>query len=155
MKLAGGFLRLGPIREPARTHTGRTGQIPARSRYWDRWSALVRDWPQPPRGSSRRSVSGAGFGGSGGGCEGDVVAEGLEPGDEPLRFAGRVGVAGVEVWTEVGVGRFGGEHMPDDHGQGVGDGDDGAFPGDGIAVAAEAQYQPVITGLETAAGPDR
>jgi hypothetical protein len=52
------------------------------------------------------------------------VAEGFEPGDQPTGFLLGVGAAGIEVGAEVGVGLAGGQHMPDDHQQGVCDGDD-------------------------------
>src|SRR5215831_812531 len=54
------------------------------------------------RQHSAASVSGAGSWCSCCGCEGDFVAEGLEFGDEPLGFFGRVGAVGVEVGAEVG-----------------------------------------------------
>jgi hypothetical protein len=76
------------------------------------------------------------------------VAGGFEFGDEPLGFFRRVGAGGVEAGAGVGAGLCGGEHVPDDQGQGVGDGDDGAFFGGGVAVAAEAPYQPVVSGFE-------
>src|SRR5215467_15330644 len=40
-------------------------------------------------------------------------------------------------------------------GKGVGDGDDGAFFGGGVAVAAEAPHQPVVAGFEPPIGAHR
>jgi len=71
------------------------------------------------------------------------VAEGFEPGDEPVGFPGRVGAGGVEVGAEVGAGLAGGQHVPGDHGEGVGD---GAFLRGGAPLAAEPAYQPVVPG---------
>ena len=83
------------------------------------------------------------------------MAEGFEFGDEPLGFFRRVRAVGVEVGAEIGVGLAGGQHVPDDYGEGVGDGDDGPFFGGGVAVAAESQHQPVVSGFEPPAGADR
>src|SRR6266568_9368896 len=80
---------------------------------------------EPGGGSTRWSAAepGSQKRGSRGGCEGDFVAEGFESGDEPLGFLRRVGAGGVEVGAEVGIGLAGGQHVPDDHDQGAGDGD--------------------------------
>jgi len=45
--------------------------------------------------------------------------------------------------------------VPDDYGEGVRDGDDGAFFGGRVAVAAEAPYQPVVAGFEPPVGAHR
>jgi len=53
------------------------------------------------------------------------MAEGFKPGDEPAGFFFRVGAAFVEIGAQIGVGPAGGQDMPDDHQQGMSDGDDG------------------------------
>ena len=94
------------------------------------------------RGSARRSVSGAGcgVGGSGGGLEGDGVAEGFELADVVALAAFGVDAGGVVAGSEVveaGVGV--GEQVPGDDQDGAAEGDDGAFgaaaPGDAPVLA--------------------
>ena len=67
-------------------------------------------------GSTRRSVSGAGFPGpgSGGWLEADGVAEGFEPGDQAAGFAFGVQPGGEVVLAEFVAGPAGGQYMPDD-----------------------------------------
>src|SRR5215472_12472274 len=90
------------------------------------------------RASTRRSVSVAGFcgAGSGGGLEGDGVAEGFELADVVALAAFGVDAAGVVAGPEVaelGVGV--GEQVPGDDQDGAADGDDGAL---GAAAAGDA-----------------
>jgi hypothetical protein len=53
-----------------------------------------------------------------------VAAEGLEAGDEALGFAVGVGAAVEVVGAEVVIRCAGGQDVPDDDQDGVGDGDD-------------------------------
>ncbi len=61
------------------------------------------------------------------GCwfEGDVVAHGFELGDESALAGGAVAAPVEVVASEVVVGLTGGEEMPGDHEDGVGDRDGG------------------------------
>src|SRR6266487_4341829 len=107
-------------------------------------------------GSTRRSVSGAGFlrgaGGyaevvSGGVVEGDFLAGyPFEFGDE-LAFAAQRGEAVMPVGAEVGEAGGGvGEQVPDDGEDGVADGDQGAF-------LAAAPDDPLVAGGQEGPGP--
>lgn len=85
----------------------------------------------------------------GGGFDGDLVPEGLEFADEPT-FAG-VGVvdaAGEIVRAEVAVCGGLGQHMPDDHDQGVGGGSRGFL----AALFAEAAVEAAELGSDIGAG---
>src|SRR5260370_27516387 len=107
-------------------------------------------------GSTRRSVSGAGLSGaSGGWLEGDLVAEGLESGDQAAGFAVGVLAASEEVGAELVVGDAAGQDVPDDDEHGVGDDDDRFLLGIGAAVAAPFHDMPVVEGLEVAVVADR
>src|SRR6266496_4028696 len=109
-------------------------------------------------GSTRRSVSGAGFLGacqSGGWLEGDLVAEGFELGDQAPGFPFGVEAGGEVVSTQFVVGLSGGQDVPDDDDQGVGDHDDGLLLGGGAAVAAPFNDVPVVERFEVAAVADR
>src|SRR6266498_3640881 len=64
--------------------------------------------------------------------EDDLLAgQGLQLGDELLGVGFGVDAAGVVVGAEVGVGLPGGEHVPDDLDEGVGDGERGFLGGAG------------------------
>src|SRR6266404_2125022 len=105
--------------------------------------------PSRARGSTRRSVSGAGFfraGWSGGWLKGDLVAEGFEPGDE---------AAGEEVGAEFMVGGAARQHVPDDDQERVGDHDDRLLLRGGAAVATPFHDVPVVEGLEVAVVANR
>src|SRR5271170_5169862 len=92
-----------------------------------------RRWFVPPTGGSA---------GSGGVFRGDVLAEGLKAGDEALCFALGVGAAVEVAGAEVIVGLSGGQDMPDDHEDRVGDGEDRLALGGGGPVAAVAGDVP-------------
>src|SRR5947207_8582459 len=108
-------------------------------------------------GSTRRSVSGAGFPGpgSGGWLEADGVAEGFELCDQAAGFAFGVQPGGEVVLAEFVVGPAGGQYMPDDDDEGVRDHDDGLFLRGGAAVAAPFHHVPVVEGLEVSLVADR
>src|ERR671925_580376 len=75
----------------------------------------------------------------GGGFEGDLVSEGFELADEPtLAYFGVVDAAGEVVRAQVAVGGGLGEHMPDDHNEGVGGGGGGLLSALLAETAAEA-----------------
>jgi hypothetical protein len=78
----------------------------------------------------------AGMAWSGGWGEGDGVAEGFELGDDAAGFAFGIEAGGEVVRTEFPIGFAGGQDVPDDDDQGVGDDDDGFLLGDLAAVAA-------------------
>ena len=81
--------------------------------------------------------------------DGDLVTEGFEFADEPA-FAG-VGVveaAGEVVRAEVAVGGGLGEHVPNDHNEGVGGGSGGLL----AALFAEAAMEATELGTDVAAG---
>jgi hypothetical protein len=93
--------------------------------------------------------------GSGGGVlQGDAVAEGLEAGDQASCFAFGVELAGEVVGAEFLVGFSGGQDVPVDEDQGVGDDDDGFVLGDLAAVAAPFDDVPVVEGFEVAVVAD-
>src|SRR5688572_14539544 len=96
------------------------------------------------RCGSVRAGSGCG---SGGGLEGDGVAEGFELPDQVVDLAGGVDAVVVEVGAEVVVpgGRVG-QQVPDDHEDGSGDGDEG------LAFAAAGDQASVAFGQERVAG---
>src|SRR5216683_6602108 len=109
--------------------------------------------PSRARGSTRRSVSGAGFfraGWSGGWLKGDLVAEGFEPGDQAAGFSFGVEAAGEEVGAEFVVGGAARQHVPDDDQERVGDHDDRLLLRGGAAVATPFHDVPVVEGLEVA-----
>src|SRR6266566_9154987 len=76
--------------------------------------------------------------------EGDAVAEGFESGDQAAGFAFGVQAAGEVAGAEFVVGLPGGQDVPDDDDQGVGDHDDGFLLGELAAVAAPFHYVPVV-----------
>src|SRR5216683_4341947 len=110
------------------------------------------------RGSEPRPVSaGSGRGGgrgSGGWLEADLVAEGFEFRDQAPGFPVGVQAAGEVVGAELVVGSGGGQDVPDDHQQGVGDHDDGFLFRGRAAVAAPFHDVPVVEGLEVAVVAD-
>jgi len=59
--------------------------------------------------------------------QGDGVAEGFELGDQAAGFAFGVQAGGEVAGPEFVVGLSGGQDVPDDDDQGVGDDDDGLF----------------------------
>src|ERR1700745_3907075 len=65
-------------------------------------------------------------------------------------FRGGGRAVGEVVGTEFVVGLPGGQDVPDDHDQGVGDHDDGFLLGELAAVAAPFHYVPVVEGFEVA-----
>src|SRR6266566_8231203 len=86
--------------------------------------------------------------------EGDAVAEGFESGDQAAGFAFGVQAAGEVAGAEFVVGLPGGQDVPDDDDQGVGDHDDGFLLGELAAVAAPFHYVPVVEGFEVAVVAD-
>src|SRR5215813_5356051 len=115
---------------------------------------MVLSWA---RGSTRRSAAEPGCrvgAGSGGWLEGDLVAEGLELGDEAAGFAFGVQAGGEVAGSEFVVGLSGGQDVPADDDQGVGDHDDGFLLGSGTAVAAPFHDVPVVEGFEVAVVAD-
>ncbi len=86
----------------------------------------------------------------GGGFECDVVAEGLEFGDETAGFAFRVEAGGEVVSAEVVVRGPGGQDVPDDHEHRMGDHDDRLLLRGGAAVATPFHDVAVVEGLEVA-----
>jgi hypothetical protein len=86
----------------------------------------------------------------GGGFEGDLVSEGFEFVDElACTCLGTVDAAGEVVRAEVAVGGGLGEHMPDDHDQGVGGG------GFLAALCTEAAVEAAELGTDVGAGAAR
>src|SRR6266508_648073 len=82
------------------------------------WAREVRGGAEPRWGRESR--------GSGGGGEGDLVAEGSELVDEVAGFAVFVDAVVVVVGAEVDEASGGvGEQVPDDDEDGAGDGDEG------------------------------
>lgn len=61
----------------------------------------------------------------GGGCDGDVVAEGLQVADQATFACIGVVVAGEVVRAQIAVLDVVVQHVPGDHDEGVGDGDGG------------------------------
>jgi len=108
------------------------------------------------RGSTRRSVSGAGFVGwwSGGWLEADGVTEGFEFCDQAPGFPVGVEAAGEEVGAKLVVGHAAGQDVPDDDQQGVGDHDDRLLLRGRAAVAAPFHHVPVVQGPEVAVVAD-
>jgi hypothetical protein len=109
--------------------------------------------PQP--GRRQQPAAGCAVGcrgdGSGGVFQGDPLAEGLEAGDEALRFAFGVQAAGEVVGAELVVGLSGGQHVPDDDEDRVDDHDDGLALGDPLRLqtlfaAAMPGADPVTSG---------
>src|ERR1700746_855122 len=79
-----------------------------------------------------------------------IIGQGLAGGG-----ASGVLAAGEVVGAEFVVGLPGGQDVPDDHDQGVGDHDDGFLLGELAAVAAPFHYVPVVEGFEVAVVADR
>src|ERR1035438_5637608 len=73
---------------------------------------------------------------SGGWLEADGVAECFELGDQAADFPFGVQAAGEVIGAELVVGLPGGQDVPDDDGQRMGDDDDGFLLRRGAAVAA-------------------
>src|SRR5258705_13828282 len=73
--------------------------------------------------------------GLGGGLDGDVVAQGLQVADEASFVCFGVVVAGEVVRAEVAVFGTVVQDVPDDHDEGVGEGD-GGLPATGLAEPA-------------------
>src|SRR5262249_47685965 len=65
------------------------------------------------------------------------------------------GAPGEVVFAEFVVGFAGGQDVPDDHQDRVGDHDDGFLPGEGAAVAAPFHDVPVVEGFEVTRVADR
>ena len=84
-----------------------------------------------------------------GGFYGDLVAEGFEFADESAfsRF-GVVEAAGEVVRAQIPVGGGLGEHMPDDHDQGMGGGDGGLV----AALLAEPAVESAELGADVGVG---
>jgi hypothetical protein len=83
------------------------------------------------------------------GFDADLVSEGLEFVDESACAGlGVVDVAGEVVQAEVAVGGGLGEHMPNDHAQGVGGGGGGLV----AALVAEPAVKPAELGTDIGAG---
>jgi hypothetical protein len=88
----------------------------------------------------------------GGRFDGDLVPEGFKFADEPaFAGAGVVDAAGEIVRAEVAVGGVLGEHMPDDHDQGMGGGGRGLL----AAFLAEAAVKATELGTDIGAGAPR
>src|SRR5690349_3607023 len=89
-----------------------------------------------------------------GGFEGDLVSEGFELADEPT-FACllTIDAAGEVVRTEVAVGAGFGQHMPNDHNQGVGGRGGGLTPSGLAEPAVEAPELGADVGTGTRGGP--
>lgn len=91
---------------------------------------------------------------SGGGFEGNGVAEGLKLRDEAAGFFFGVDAGGEVVGAELLTGAGGGEHVPDDDDQFVGDDDDRLIFGLRAAEAAELADVPAVERLESMADAD-
>src|SRR6267142_7070846 len=115
-----------------------------------RWARGSGPWPVV---TGQGLAAGAGSGG--GVLQGDAVSEGFEPGDQAAGFSFRVQAAGEVAGAELLIGLPGGQDVPDDDYQGVGDHDDGFLLGDRAAVAAPFHHVPVVEGLEVAVVADR
>src|SRR6266567_1388890 len=107
------------------------------------------------RNPDQRSRGGGWREGSGGCFQGHRVAECFQAGDEAAGLALGVQAAGEVIAAELVVGFAGGQDVPDDHEDGVGDDDDGFVLGNAGAVAAPFHDVPVVEGLEVALMPDR
>jgi hypothetical protein len=100
---------------------------------------LIREWSPAGRASAADGVLCRrlpGRDGSDGGVQGDLVSEGFEFGDEAAGFAFGVQAAVEVVGAEFLVGGAGGQDVPDDDEDGVGDDDDGLVLRGDVAVAA-------------------
>ena len=90
----------------------------------------------------------------GGGFDGDLVSEGFELVDEPAFPCFRaVDAAGEVVRAEVAVGGGLGQHMPDDHDEGVGGGGGGLLSAFLAETAVEATELGTDVGAGTRRGP--
>ena len=90
----------------------------------------------------------------GGGFDGDLVPEGFELVDEStLAYFGAVEAAGEVVRAEVAVGGALGEHMPNDHNEGVGGRGGGLLPALGTEAAVEAAELRTHVGAGPPGGP--
>jgi hypothetical protein len=90
----------------------------------------------------------------GGGFDGDLVSEGFEFADEST-FAGvgAIDAGGEIVRAEVAVGGGLGEHMPNDHNQGMRGGGGGLLPALGAEAAVEAAELRAHVGTGPTGGP--
>ena len=83
------------------------------------------------------------------------MSERFELGDEAAGFPLRVQAAVEVVGAELVVGSAGGQDVPDDDQDGVGDDDDGLVLGGAAAVPAGFHDVPVVEGPEVALVPGR
>src|SRR5581483_766667 len=83
------------------------------------------------------------------------MSQGFQFGYQAPGFSLGVGAAVIEVCSQFCIGRIGGEDVPDDHNEGVGNGDGCFLLCCWVAVAPETQHEAVVAGAEPAVGVHR